>query len=205
MNRRQILVSGSMMALLPLVGGLTSPLRADATQPREGERVLGDPEASVTIVEYSSLTCPHCARFHSDIMPQVRQEWIETGRAKLVYRHFPLDSLALRAAMVADAMSSDRAFFAFIEVLFETQAQWSRAQDPLGALAQQAQLAGMGRQRFDAAVDDEAAMNAILERLAEARETFQVDSTPTFIVEGRKVVGVSGYEQFAEALEAAES
>lgn len=205
MNRRQILTTLPTLALLPpLLGGFAAPLRAEPAQVREGDRVLGDAEAPVTIVEYSSLTCPHCARFHREILPQVKQDWIETGRAKLAYRHFPLDGLALRAAMVADAMPSDRAFFAFIEVLFDTQAQWSRAQDPLSAVAQHAQLAGLGPGRIEAALGDEAAMNAILERVVEARDVFDVNSTPTFVVQGRKVVGVSGYEEFARALEAAQ-
>lgn len=205
MNRRQILTTLPALALLPpLLGGLAATARAEPAQTREGDRVLGAAEAPLTIVEYSSLTCPHCARFHREILPQVKEEWIETGRAKLAYRHFPLDGLALRAAMVADAMPSDRAFFAFVEVLFDTQAQWSRAQDPLSAVAQHAQLAGLGPGRVDAALADEPAMNAILEKVVEARDVFDVNSTPTFIVQGRKVVGVSGYEEFARALEAAQ-
>lgn len=204
MNRRQILKTIPTLALLPpLLGGLAAAQAAEPAEARDGDRVLGDAAAPVTIVEYSSLTCPHCARFHREILPQVKQQWIETGRAKLVYRHFPLDSLALRAAMVADAMPSDRAFFAFVEVLFDTQQQWSRAQDPIAALSQHAQLAGLGKGRFEAALADEPAMNAILERFVEARDQLEVNSTPTFVVNGRKLVGVSGYEDFARALEAA--
>lgn len=206
MNRRQILMSLPGLALMPpLLGGLAAPALAEPLDLREGDRVLGEADAPVTIIEYSSLTCPHCARFHSEVLPQVKQEWVDDGRAKLVYRHFPLDSLALRAAMVADAMPSDRAFFAFIDVLFDKQRQWSQAQDPVAALAQHAQLAGLGPARFEEAVQNEPGMNAILERLVEARDVLEVDSTPTFFINGEKVTGVSDYEAFAQSLEEAHS
>ncbi|WP_366554088.1 DsbA family protein [Aquibaculum sediminis] len=204
MNRRQILKGLPAVAVLPpMLGGLIRPAAAQDVALREGDRVLGESEAPVTIIEYSSLTCPHCARFHREILPEVKSEWIEEGRAKLAYRHFPLDGLALRAAMVANAMPTDRAFFAFIEVLFETQAQWSQAQDPLEALARHAQLAGLSQERFNAAVEDEPGMNAILEGFVEARDEFGVNSTPTFFANGEKVEGVGDYESFARVLDAA--
>ncbi|MEJ2016678.1 MAG: thioredoxin domain-containing protein [Limibacillus sp.] len=90
---------------------------ANAALVSDTDRVLGDPEAPVTILEYSSLTCPHCASFHTQTLPQVKEEWIDTGKAKLVYRHFPLDRLALYAAMTASCLPTDRAYFAFLDVL----------------------------------------------------------------------------------------
>lgn len=203
MNRRQILMGLPALAMVPpLVGLLARPAAAEVTI-REGERILGDVDAPVTIIEYASLTCPHCATFHLNILPQVKEEWIDQGRARLVYRHFPLDGLALRAAMVAEAMPSDRAFFAFLNVLFDTQAQWSRAEDPLAVIARHAQLAGLNQERFDAAVQDEPMMDSILEGFVEARDELEVNSTPTLLVNGRKLVGVSDYESFAQALEEA--
>src|SRR5690625_1142278 len=121
MNRRQMLmVFSAFMALPPLVGGLPRVAGAQANL-REEDRILGDPDAPLTIIEYASLTCPHCANFHLDVLPQVKEEWIDSGRASLVYRHFPLDNVALSAALVAEAMPSDRAFFGFLNVLFDTQ------------------------------------------------------------------------------------
>lgn len=203
MNRRQILMGLTALALMPsMIGFLTRPAAA-AIAVGEDERILGDPEAPVTIIEYASLTCPHCARFHLDILPQVKKEWIDEGRARLVFRHFPLDGLALRAAMVAEAMPSDRAFFAFLNVLFDTQAQWSRAEDPVAAIARHAQLAGMSQEQVRAAVEDEPLMNSILEGFVDARDNLEVNSTPTLFVNDRKMVGVSEYESFAQALEEA--
>ena len=124
-------------------------------------------------------------------------------RARLVFRHFPLDGLALRAAMVAEAMPSDRAFFAFLNVLFDTQAQWSRAEDPVAAIARHAQLAGLSQEQVQAAVEDEPLMDSILEGFVEARDNLEVNSTPTIFVNDRKMVGVSEDESFAQALEEA--
>jgi len=204
MNRRHILMGLPALVMVPPLLGLVTARPASAqTALREGEHYLGEAEAPVTIIEYASLTCPHCARFHLEILPQVKEDWVDTGRANVVFRHFPLDSLALRAAMVAEAMPNERAFFAFLNVLFETQAQWSRAEDPFAVIARHAQLAGMSQERFEAALEDEAVMNRILEGFVEGRDELGGNSTPTLIVNGEKIVGVSDYESFAQALEKA--
>ena len=110
MNRRNILLTATAIAAAaPFVTRLTgvTPAQAqtaNAALVSDTDRVLGDPEAPVTILEYSSLTCPHCASFHTQTLPQVKEEWIDTGKAKLVYRHFPLDRLALYAAMTASCL-----------------------------------------------------------------------------------------------------
>lgn len=168
----------------------------------EGDHVLGSPDAPVTIYDYSSLTCSHCATFHNQTLPQVKKEWIETGKARLVYRHYPLDRLALIAAVSAECLNGDKAFFAYIDMLFAEQAQWARADDPVAALAQRAALAGLGREQFDACVQDQANVDAVLNRVIAARDTWGIDATPSFIFNNdRKVGGALPYDEFAEVLE----
>ncbi len=200
MNRRRLLLSA---ACAPVLGGLGFPADAAPVRIGAGDRVLGAATAPIAVIDYSSLTCPHCARFHNETLPRVKEEWIRPGRVRLAYRHFPLDGLALRAAILADAMGDTTAFFAFVGVLFETQARWLRAGDPLEAVVSLALDAGMSRARAEEALQSGAAMRAVLERVVEARDAFGVNSTPTFIINGRKLVGVTDYGKLAEALETA--
>lgn len=180
--------------------------QADAYDPsvvHDHDRVLGSADAPVTIFEYASLTCSHCATFATQTLPEVEREWIETGKARLVYRHYPLDRLALIAAVSADCMKSDKAFFAYIDMLFAEQMTWARSDDPLSALAQRAALAGLSREQFDACVADEAQIDALLSRVIAARDTLAIESTPSFIINERKVSGALPYDEFAEILEEA--
>ena len=167
------------------------------------DRILGSAEAPITIIEYSSLTCPHCAKFHKETLPEVKDNWVDSGKARIVYRHFPLDGLALRAAMVTNCMDEER-YFTFLEALFHGQKLWAQASDPMKALSQVAALAGLNRERFEACIEDEAQANAILERRKHGETTYDIASTPTFIVNGRKVQGALGYEAFSKVLEEAE-
>ena len=209
MKRRE-LVLGAGPALVGigalgsgLVGG-ARPLRAETPLGEAGpsDRVLGDPEAPVTVVEYASMTCPHCAAFHSDTLPKLKEEWIETGKAKLVYRHYPLDQLALRAALLADCFEGDR-FFAMLDMLFKQQGRWARAEEPLQHLARLAGMAGLSQERFEACMTDEARRDAILEEQLRARDEAGVQSTPSFLIDGEMMAGNQGYESFAKRLRAA--
>ena len=178
------------------------PERAEQGPLFDGDRILGNPDASVTIIEYSSLTCSYCARFHADVLPRVKKNWIEAGKARLVYRHFPLDGLALRAAAVANCFDGKR-YFGFLDATFASQQRWTRSSDPLADLARIARLAGMSQEAFDRCVEDEAEIDKILERRADGEKTYGVDSTPTLIVNGETVRGNVGYEDFEEVLERA--
>lgn len=169
---------------------------------RDGDRVLGSAEAPITIVEYASFTCPHCATFANKVLPEVKKNWVETGKAKLVYRDFPLDRVAYEAAMLARAVPADR-YFAFVEVLFAQQEKWATAQDPRAALGQLARLAGLGATDIEAAFANQAVGDAILAQRLEAAEKLKVDSTPTLFVNGLKIAEHGTYEGFAKALAAA--
>lgn len=206
MNRRTILMSSLAAALLANTGAglLPGPLPARAAEMEihPDDRILGVDVAPVTILEYSSLTCPHCAALHRDTLPQVKESWIEPGRARLVFRHYPLDGLALRAAAVADCIEGDR-FFAFLDLLFKSQTRWAKSNDPLTALEQMARLAGMSGETFQACVNDEAAMDRILARAQEGRDAYGIEATPTLIVNGRKIQGARSFEEIDAVLRAA--
>jgi protein-disulfide isomerase len=163
------------------------------------ERVLGKADAPIVITEYASLTCPHCARFHKETLPRIKSAYIDTGKAKLVFRDFPFDGLALRAAAMARCAAPER-YFAMIETLFQQQDGWSRARDPLAALATIGKLAGMSQTTIDACFKDTKLMDAIVQIRLDGEKTHGVDSTPTFIIGGRKISGAEPFDTFDKLL-----
>jgi len=152
------------------------------------DRILGKTDAPVTIIEYASLTCPHCAAFEKDILPKIKSEWIDTGKAKLVFRDFPLDGSALKAAIVARCAPPER-FYGFIGVLFAQQGSWGLAQDPVPGISRIAKLGGMSDDQVQACLKDDALQNKVLAGRLAAEQQYQVESTPTFFINGKKVVG----------------
>ena len=185
-----------LLAVPPATAGIATLEDAVA------EKVMGRDDAPVTMIEYSSLACPHCAAFHRDVLPKINDTYIGPGKVRLIYRAFPLGGLALAAAMVARCGGSAK-FFGFIEVLFRSQAQWSRSDDPTRELARVARFAGISQKDFDACLVNEALMTDIRERAADAQQKFGIESTPTFIIEGEKVVGARPFEDFRDVIEKA--
>ncbi len=166
------------------------------------EMVIGRDDAPVTMVEYSSLACPHCAAFHRDVLPKIKEGYIDTGKVRLVYRDFPLGGLALAAAMLARCGGREK-YFGFLEVLFRSQAQWSRSDNPRRELARVARFGGISQKDFEACLVNEPLMADIRERAADAQQKFGIDSTPTFIIEGEKVLGARPFEDFRDVIEKA--
>lgn len=203
MNRRKILTTTAAVSALAVGSslGLRIPsAHADEVPLYDDDRIVGSPDAPITIVEYASLTCPHCASFHANTYPELKKQWIDTGRAKLVFRHFPLDGLGLRAAAVSNCLEGDR-HFGFIEILMKSMQQWARAADPTKALAQISALAGINQEQFEKCFNDEAEMDKILERRTEAASDYKVNSTPSFLINGRLHPGALGFEAFDRLLE----
>ena len=195
MKRRNILLGAAAGGIVALSGGWlpSGPARAEPMAIFEDDRILGSAEAPITLIEYSSLTCPHCAAFHADALPQIKESWIADGRVRLVYRHFPLDATSLRAAAVANCIEGDR-YFGFLDLLFKSQKRWAKSSDPLKALGQMARLAGLSQEKFEACANDEAELDRILVRRQDGIETYDVQSTPTLIVNGRKVSGARSFD-----------
>ncbi|HYM03250.1 MAG TPA: thioredoxin domain-containing protein [Stellaceae bacterium] len=166
------------------------------------DRILGKADAPITIIEYASLTCPHCAEFDRDTLPKVKAAWIESGKAKLVFRDFPLDGLALRAAMLARCAPPER-FYGFIDTLFQSQLTWARAHDPIEALGRIAKLGGMTEEQFQSCMKNEEVSNNVVASENTAQKELGVNSTPTFFVNGIKVEGAVNFEAFGNVLDKA--
>jgi protein-disulfide isomerase len=163
------------------------------------DRVLGKADAPITIVEYGSLTCPHCAAFDAEVLPKLKEKWLDSGKAKLVFRPFPRDEDDLHAASVALCVTPDR-FYAFIDAMFAGQEQWMAASDHKAALARIALLGGMNKTKFDACYDDKAVSDNLLAGRLVASQQLGVESTPTFFINGRKFDGAPTVDAFDAAL-----
>lgn len=163
------------------------------------ERVIGKADAPITIIEYASLTCPHCARFHKETLPKLKAGFIDTGKVKLIYRDFPFDGLALRAAALARCAPPER-YWAVLETLFAQQDNWTRARDPLQALGNIGKLAGMSQATVDACFKDTKLLDSIAQLRIDGEKTHGVSSTPTFIIGDKKISGAEPYETFEKLL-----
>lgn len=175
-----------------------TPPTAPNPDPRLAERSIGRAEAPVTVIEYFSLTCGHCAAFHRDTMPRVRRDLVETGRIRMVFRDFPLDGLALAAAQVARSLPPER-YEPFISTLMSSQDRWAfnRNADPRAELYRLAALAGMTRAQFDAALEDQDLARGILEQRVAGQQQHNVASTPTFVFGTRPIPGNLPFDRFA--------
>ena len=167
--------------------------------PTKDDRILGNPDAPITIIEYASLTCPHCAHFENDVLPELKKKWIDTGKAKLILRDYPLDEPALRAAMIARCAPPDR-FYAYVDTFFGSQEKWVTARDYRDALARLVKLGGMSRDEFDNCLKNTALENKIVEERLVASKELDVNSTPTFFINGTKFTGAPTVEEFDKAL-----
>ena len=166
--------------------------------------VLGDPNAPVTIVEYASMTCPHCADFHSESLPIIKKAFIDTGKAKLILREFPFDPRALAAFMLARCTGDDARRTAMVDVLFDQQADWARAENASEALLRIAKLAGMSENDFKACLNDKALQQKVVDVQQRGETVFGVSATPTFFVNGDKYAGALSPEQMAAVIKAHE-
>jgi protein-disulfide isomerase len=169
--------------------------------PAIGERALGSPDAPVTIIEYASSTCPHCAAFHVETFPTLKKDYVDTGKVRFVFREFPFDDLALAAFMVARCAPEEK-YFPIIDVLFEQQRSWTRG-NPKEELFKIAQLAGFSREKFEECLKNEEVAKGILEIRETADEKYGVDSTPTFFINGEVVQGNQPLEEFRKFIDQA--
>jgi protein-disulfide isomerase len=196
----------SLVVVLSLGGALPAAAQgtpgADAAKQlavQPGDRVLGKADAPITIIEYASLTCPHCAHFTVDVLPKLKEKWIDAGKAKLVLRDFPLDEPALRAAMVARCAPPDK-FYPLVDTFFAQQENWVTSRDYRAALEKLAKLAGIGDKQFKTCIEDKKLEDQVVQSRLTAAQQLGVNSTPSFFINGKKFEGAPTFEAFDQQL-----
>jgi protein-disulfide isomerase len=159
------------------------------------EKVLGNPDAKVTIVEYASYTCGHCAAFHRDTLPKLKAKYIEPGKVKLVFREFPFDPIAAAVSMLVRCAPADK-YFEVGGVFFEQQATWARAQDVVGGLRSMYGQLGFTQEQFQTCLTNQALLDGVNKVKDRGALEFGVDSTPTFFINGVTYKGAMSIEDF---------
>ncbi len=192
-SRRHILSLVGATALMPGAAWADSDPNSPFAQ-----RSIGSPKAPVTAIEYFSMTCTHCAHFGTVTMPQVKPNLVDTGKLQIIYKDFPLDSVALMAAQVARSLPAAQ-YYPFIEALFASQDDWAFAQgiDYKAALYKYAALAGMDQSTYNAALTNDKLKQFILDGQQYAEKIYNIQATPTFIINGRVEPGAFEYDEFA--------
>jgi protein-disulfide isomerase len=186
----QLLGSVAATAVLatsfPALAQNVSP--TDLAQPGPlGDIAQGPADAKVTIVEYASMTCSHCAAFHRDTYPVLKSRYIDTGKVRYILREFPLDPLATAAFMLARC--DEQKFYPIVDMLFQQQRAWTATDKPLDALRQMMRQAGFSQEKFDSCLKDQKLYDAVSAVKNRGMETFKVDSTPTFFINGQRHPG----------------
>lgn len=154
-----------------------------------GEMSLGNEKAPVTIIEYASMTCPHCARFHETTYPELKKKYIDTGKVRFIFREFPLDEVAAAAFMLARCGGKER-YFPMIELLFQKQRDWA-VQRPLAPLMTLSKQAGFTEQSFNECLKNQQVLDGIEDVRKRASQKFNVQSTPTFFINGKLFRGAA--------------
>jgi protein-disulfide isomerase len=198
-SRRHVLTGGTAsaaLALLPLPASAQARIDLDdlLVPGPLGDQALGDEDASVVVVEYASMSCPFCARFHRETMDAYREKYVDSGQVRHIFREFPLDAPAYAVAMLARCAPENR-FFDVVSVYFERQEQWLRSQDMYNAILDIARQFGFGQESFDACLENQALFDALEEVKNRAAQRFGVTGTPTFFIDGRRESGALTLEQ----------
>jgi protein-disulfide isomerase len=165
------------------------------------DNVTGNADAPVTIVEYSSMTCPHCAAFHKEVLPELKKKYIETGKVKYIVREFPLDNVAVTAAMLARCVEPAK-YLDFVDLLYQRQEAWAFKDEPLPELAKFAKQVGFTEERFNQCIGDQKTLEHINATRDRGSKEFKVRATPSFFVNGMRVKGAATIQKFDELIAA---
>ena len=163
------------------------------------ELTLGDPNAPITIIEYASMTCSHCAEFHNKTYPDLKKNYIETGEVKFIFREFPLDKLAMATSMLARCVDNEISM-AFIEILFKNRDRWI-SENALNELKNFSKQAGLDSNEFDACLNNQQLLDDLIAGKEKAIEDYKINSTPSFIINGEVVSGNKPYSFFKSKIE----
>ncbi|EIG58232.1 DsbA family protein [Bradyrhizobium canariense] len=165
------------------------------------DMALGPKDAAVTITEYASMTCPHCAAFNEQVFPKIKSEYIDTGKVRYIFREFPLDIKAAAGSMLSRCIANGDApkYFAVTDMLFRQQNDWV-AKNTTETLTRIGKQAGLTQQQVEACLKDQALLDKIAADQKYASDVLKVDSTPTFFINGEKIKGETSFEEFAKKI-----
>ncbi len=163
---------------------------------------IGKADAPVTIVEYMSLTCPHCAQFHNDVFEPIKAKYVDTGKVRFVMREFPLDNKATAAIMLARCAPEGQ-YFPMVSVLFKQQLVWASSADTRSALLQVAKLAGLTEEGFNACLTNQKLLDGVIAVREKGSKAYGVQSTPTFFINGKRYSGGMSVEEMSAVIDAA--
>ena len=202
LTQRSILPGFINLAVLIITGLLVTHSYADIADLGESakEMTIGEQNAPLTIVEYASLGCSHCASFHHETLPQLKKDFIDTGKVKLVFRDFPLGTPALAATMIARC-SGPKRYFGFVDMFFRSQSQWSQAKNPLESLTKVARFGGMPASDVQTCIRKQKLLEHIQKQKQKAYEQDGVNATPYFVIGTKKLSGGIPYKQFKKVIE----
>lgn len=164
------------------------------------EQVKGDENAPVTIVEYASMTCGFCAKFHNETWPALQEKYVDTGKVRFIVREFPFDPRATAAFMLARC-APNNAYFPMVDALFKQQRVWAFGEDARTPLENIARLAGFTQETFEACLTDQKLLDEINVVKERGASEFGVDSTPTFFINGKRYPGAMSIEQFSAIID----
>ncbi|KAB2698385.1 DsbA family protein [Brucella haematophila] len=214
LNRRHVIsLAGSAAAGLAFAGASATGALAQDRAP-EGtvdaakvaepgklkDMVYGKADAPVTIIEYASLTCPHCADFSINTLPKIKEKYIDTGKARLIFREFPFDPRATAAFMLARCAPEDR-YFPMVDVFFKQQQQWATAEDGEAALLQIAKLAGFTQESFKACLTNQQVLDDVRATMERGSKDYGVNATPTFFINGQKYAGALSVDEMSAIID----
>lgn len=209
-DRRRVLAGAGVAALLAGLGVTLTPRDARAQSADVAkvmapgasplpQKVLGSADAPVTVVEYASMTCSHCAEFHTKVFPELKTKYIDTGKVRFIFREFPFDPVATAAFMLARCAPEDK-YFAMVSTLFETQKSWAYGKDPAAGLLAVVRQTGMSEADFAKCLSDKDLAQKVQDSARYANTELGVNATPTFFINGKKMSGAFSIEEWDKEL-----
>ncbi|MDD7911260.1 thioredoxin domain-containing protein [Pseudovibrio exalbescens] len=162
-----------------------------------GDKAIGREDAPVTVIEYASLTCSHCATFHRETYKAFKEKYIDTGKARLIFREFPLDTVAAAGAMLARCSADDK-YFDVVSLMFEQQRNWAFTDNPYNALLNMGKQIGFTEDEVKACLTNQEILDGVTASRDHASKALDVRSTPTFFINGEKVSGALSIEEISE-------
>ncbi len=193
---------GTAPSLLPAAAQAQDASEDSAPAATVEEMTLGDPDAPVQVVEYASFTCPHCANFNETVWPKIKEAYVDTGKIGFTYREVYFDRFGLWAGMLARCSGETRKYFAIGDMIYDRQRDWTQGepQEIADNLRRIGRSAGLGEEQLDACLTDGAKAEAMVANFEENAKADGIDSTPSFLIDGKKYSNMS-YEDFSGILD----